>query len=438
MKGFGNSSIHHLFNRSDELARGRCCMLASGIAENILSWLTAGAFYTGFLMVAGIDVVKIGIISFVPYIANCFAIFSPSILERFAKRRRVLFIGQLTYYILNLFATTIMPFIIKGDVARTVCFAVLIFAANIVQALISGGFTAWHINFIPHEIRAEYFSTMSMISSFIGISAGLVSSLLADSLAASPYADAIIYGIRFFAVGVAVFDVIMLTRPVEYPYKRSEKKVRLTDVLTKPLKHKKFRTSIIIVALWRFVVALSSSYLDFYLLNDVGTSYTFIFILNICYPCTLLLLRRRAQRLINTYGWFRIFGISAIMYAVPSFMFSLVTANNFIWMLAIVRLSQHVIGVALNTTTANLELVHMPEEDSTNYLSFGTVILNIATFLGIALSTWFVGAFPDIRLTVAGFGFGNLQLLMWAESIGSVIVAAIALRLLPILDNRNE
>ena len=437
MRKFNNSSIYRLFNLSDEKAMGRSCMLASSIAENILSWLTAGAFYTGFLMVAGIDVVKIGIISFVPYIANCFAIFAPSILERFAKRRKLLFVMQMTYYVLNLFATTIMPFIVKGDVARTVCFAVLIFAANIIQALINGGFTAWHINFIPHEIRAEYFSTSSMISSFIGIGTGLISSLLADSLSASPYADTIIYILRFFAVGVAVFDVFMLTKPKEYPYKRSDTKVRLTDVFTKPLKHRRFRISIIVVALWRFVVALSSSYLDFYLLNNVGTSYTFIFILNICYPCTMLLLLKKAQHLINRYGWFRVFGIRGLIYAIPSFMFSLVTANNYIWMLAIVRLSQHVIGVALNTTTANLELVHVPDEDSTNYLSFGTVLLNIATFLGIMLSTWFVGAFPDIRITIAGFEFGNLQLLMWAESVGSAVVAAIALRLRNILDTRD-
>ena len=74
-----------MFNFRDELAKGRSCMLLSAILASVINWLTTGLFYTSFLMANGIDIVKIGIISFVPFIANCFSIFSPSILERFPK-----------------------------------------------------------------------------------------------------------------------------------------------------------------------------------------------------------------------------------------------------------------------------------------------------------------------------------------------------------------
>ena len=152
---FKDSSLHRLFNLKEEKAKGRCVMLTSSVLGNVISWLTGSLFYTSFLMANGIDLVKIGVISFVPYIANLFSVFSPSILERFPRRRWVLFGGRLTFHTLNIFAITIMPMLVHDQNARTVCFVALVFAANIINALFSSGYSAWHLNFIPNDIRAE-------------------------------------------------------------------------------------------------------------------------------------------------------------------------------------------------------------------------------------------------------------------------------------------
>ena len=85
-----DSRLHFLFNLKDEKAKGRCVMLTSSLLSSLISILTGGLFYTSFLMANGINLVSIGIISFVPFIANLFSVFSPSILERFEKRRWVL------------------------------------------------------------------------------------------------------------------------------------------------------------------------------------------------------------------------------------------------------------------------------------------------------------------------------------------------------------
>ena len=82
-----DSRLHFLFNLKDEKAKGRCVMLTSSLLTSLVSILTGGLFYTSFLIANGIDLVKVGIISFVPFIANLFSVFSPSILERFEKRR---------------------------------------------------------------------------------------------------------------------------------------------------------------------------------------------------------------------------------------------------------------------------------------------------------------------------------------------------------------
>ena len=428
---FKDSSLHRLFNLKEEKAKGRCVMLTSSVLGNVISWLTGSLFYTSFLMANGIDLVKIGVISFVPYIANLFSVFSPSILERFPRRRWVLFGGRLTFHTLNIFAITIMPMLVHDQNARTACFVALVFAANIINALFSSGYSAWHLNFIPNDIRAEYFSTTSMIASFIGIGTGLISSLIADAFAASPYAYTIIIALRFVAYALALVEMWALVQPVEYPYEKTVDHVRLSDIVTKPFAHPKFITTIVIIMTWTFFVNTSASSINYYLLNNVGTTYTYVYFLNMLYPVVMLFLIKPAQRIINRVGWFKTYAVGALLYALPCFLYSFVTAQNYLWMLAIVRISQHVFGVALNTASSNLPFVNMPDTDRTNYLAFHTIATNAAAFLGMLCGTLFIKFFPNLLVTIGGFSFCNIQVLMWVESFGRVLVGLMVLRLLP-------
>ena len=420
---FRESDYYRLFNLREEKARGRAVMLTSSVLISVISWMTGSLFYTSFLMANGIDLVKIGIISFVPYIANCFSVFAPSILERFPRRRWVLFAGRLAYYTLNILAVTLMPMVVKDSGARTVCFAALVFAANIINALFAGGYTAWHLNFIPGEIRAAFFSISSMIANFIGIGMGLVSGLIADAFAASPHAYSIIVALRFAAFGLSLVELWALSRPVEYPYEQTVDRVRFSDIFTKPLGRAKFMRTMLVVVLWTFFVNTSASSINYYLLNDVGTSYTYVNFMNILYPLVMLLLLKPAQRAINRFGWFRTFAVSAFLYAFPSFLYSFVTAGNYRWLLAVVRVTQHVVGVAMNTAWANIAYVNMPDTDRTDYLAFDTLLTNAAAFLGMLFGTWFVGTFPSLVLTAGGFRFGSIQVLMWIEAFGRAAVA---------------
>lgn len=297
-----STGFYRLYNLKDEMAQGRTVMLTSSIIINVIAWMTGSLFYTSFLMENGIDLVKIGVISFVPYIANCFSIFAPSILERFARRRWVLFAGRLTYYTLNILAVTIMPMVVRDQALKMVLFTIIIFAANIINALFSGGYAAWHLNFIPDSVRADYLASSSIVSSFVGLGMGLVSSLVADAFAASPHAYTIIVALRFAAYGLALVEMWALASPVEYPYPRSTDKVRFLDIFTKPLSQHRFLLIQVIMFLWTFFINTDVSAVNYYLLNDVGTSYTFISIINMLYPVIMLLFMRPAKRIIARIG----------------------------------------------------------------------------------------------------------------------------------------
>ena len=155
-------------------------MLVSSIIVTSNTFLTAGIFHTAFLIANDIDIVKVGIISFIPFLANTFSIFSPFILERFERRKGILTLGRLLYYTLYILGVTLLP-LVKGQNAKVISFAVIVFISNVINALTVTGYAAWHVNH-TQQGRADYISYMQTLSYvFTGIVL-IASSLIADKL----------------------------------------------------------------------------------------------------------------------------------------------------------------------------------------------------------------------------------------------------------------
>lgn len=417
-KSVGN----RLFTLRDEQGRGRCVMLTSAIITSINLWLTTDIFYTSFLMIYGVDLVNIGIITFIPYIACCFGIFSPSLLERFKRRRWLLVGGKLLYYTLNILGITLVPALVHDPGMRIACLVAVIFLANLVNAMIGGGFQAWHLNFIPEEIRADYFLKQSTISQFIGIGISLLSGVVADALAASPYADTIIIAFRYVAYFLALIDVAVLALPKEYPYPQSRSKPRLRDIITMPLQSRPFMLTMLVVFLYNYFTYIPNSFVNFYLLNNVGVQYTHIYAINMVYPFTLLLMQPIAGRLISRHGWFKVMAVSLLLHAPTWAMHACVTSANYLWLYTATRLLQHVVGVTFHTAYANLAYVNLPPKDQTNYLSFYLLVTSLGTFAGMMTGTGLVALIGESVLTLFGMAFTSAQILLLIQAVGCVLV----------------
>lgn len=425
-----------LFNLQDERSRGRCVMLTSSIICAINGWLTTDIFYTSFLMIYGIDLVNIGIIAFIPYIASCFGIFSPSLLERFPKRRWLLVGGRLLYYTLNILGITLVPVIVHDPGLRVVCFASIIFLANLVNALIGSGFSIWHLNFIPDHIRADFFLKQSTISSFIGIGISLISGVVADALSASPHADTIIILFRYVAYGLALIEVAALALPKEYPYQRSHDRPRLKDIVTMPLSCKPFMLTMLVIVLHTFFANVPSSFVNYYLLNNVGVQYTYIYAINMVYPFVLLFLQPVVRKMINRFGWFKVLGFSMLAHAPSWVAYACVTGGNYLWLFTATRLFQHVVGVCLNTSYSNIAFVNLPSKDQTNYFSFYLLANNLSAFLGMMLGTGLVALIGDRTPVLLGMPFTSVQLLLLIQALGNLVVPAVIFSRFRTLDPR--
>jgi hypothetical protein len=132
------------------------------------------------------------------------------------------------------------------------------------------------------------------------------------------------------------------------------------------------------------------------------------------------------KKFISKQYWFRAFGFCLFMQAATYFAYSFVTAST-IWLYVVVRFSQHVLGVVMNTIMASLPYVNLPDEDRTNYLAFHTILANLSAFLSMMIGTAFTGFMGDNVLSVLGLGFSSTQILLFACATGQVLVGLYSL-----------
>ncbi len=417
-----HSSFFRTFHLGDDRSRGRCVMLAHSILNATISYLTGGVFYTGFLVANDIDIVNLGIINFLPLLANCLSIFAPLILERFQKRRYLLVGSRLLYFTILILGVTVLPSLVADKAAKVFWFGVIVFSANAVSALTAGGFSVWHLNFIPDSIRAEFFSHQQVISTAISSTTLLVSSLVADALAGTPNQLQVLYILRFIAYGLVLVEAVVLLLPKEYPYPQKVTKLRLSNVFSLAWNCKPFLYTMFVVAAWTLNFYFTSSAMTFYLLETIGTGYSFINFIDASYALFLIALSPFWRRFIRRRGWIYTFAVTAMMHCPTMVLYAFITPGNYTWLMTTVRISQHIMGVGLNLAYANLPFLNLPKEDQSNYLVFHTLVTNLCAFVGSVFSTWFISLMEGLSLNVGFHTFAHVPLLILLQGTGYLII----------------
>ena len=419
-----DTAAYKLFASGDKDSHGRLCMLKSSILTSIIGSLTGGIFYSGFLIGHGINIVNAGIITFIPLIATIFSLLSPMILEKFPKRKKILLISRSAYYLINIGGLTILPLIVHGEKEKLIGFGIIVFVASTINSLFSSGYSVWHINFLPNDVRADFFNFTNIISNAMMGLVVLISSLIADSLAGSPLQMTIITILRIAGLLFAALDVYYLSKPHEPPYESTPgKKIKITDTFTLPFKHKKYILTIFVMIWYTFNANLTASVVNVYLLDTVGVTYTFVNVITAVYFLFFIFFGGAAKKLIRTTSWFSAFS-KGVFFLFPTYiLYAFVNHENYIWLMLIVRLSQHLLSVPITIAYSNFPYINLPATDRTNYMAFQSLCLNISALIGMVCGTGFVKIVGDNKINLFGLSFSNVQVLMLATGIMMALLA---------------
>ena len=392
-------SLKELYGVENDEAKGRLITLGTSMIAAFYNIFITGIFYTGFLSMYDISITGVGIVTFIPYIANCFSVFSPRILGRFQKRKWILLLSKIYFYAVYIIATTLMPLFVTDPDARLIWFVILLFLAYAVYALFSPGFTTWFYRFYPPESeqRTRYFAYNQTFSSILSCIMLLVSSLLTDAVKDSPLQNQLIIGFRYFAFALVLIDVGLQALAKEYPYAEAPR-LRLDKVFTIPFRYRKFMLCMIVMFAWNYIGNLNNGLWNYHLLNHLHFSYTVINLVSMLYTVVLLCTGPIWQRILKRHSWIKTFSFGCLLFVPTEFlMFILTPGMEGLW--AFTSIIQHICSVGINFSYANILYLNLPEEESTACISFNTIGCNIFAFLGMITGT-FVSALAGEGTTV--------------------------------------
>ena len=417
------SEFLSLLRWQDRLGRGRRCMMFSAQLCAPINALATGTLYTAFLTAHEFSMVDVSKLALLPTLASCLCIFSPLLLERFQKRKWILAGGRALYYTLLFLCLTLLPYLTHNHSTRLVGFGVIIFSANAINSPCSSGWTAWHMNFIPNEVRASYLSYQQISVNIVSSLSMLLFGLIADALRGTPHEASILTGLRLFGLALAATEVLILTLPHEFPYPRTESRIKLGNIFRLPVRNKRFLLTMGVIAFWTFLANLPAGGWTYYLLNEVGTGVTLLNVNTILYSLGLLLFSVRWRVTLSKNSWFLTFALAAIMSAPATLALAFIGPGNFVWLYPLVGVLRSFTDVGLNLSWAGFPYANTPSTDQTYYLSFYTLIANLSAFLGLSVGTWFIDFFSGQTFRIFGQAIMPVQLLYFSHGILMLVCA---------------
>ena len=221
---------------------------------------------------------------------------------------------------------------------------------------------------------------------------------------------------------MGIINVIVLALPKEQPYAESQA-VKITKILTTPLKNKPFMLTMLIVFIWQFSSSSYSSLFSVYLLNDIGVSYLFYNIIIAAYSLFFIFFTGFWTKRISRTSWFWVYGITMIINVPAQFALAFVSPKNYIPLMLAARFTQHFIGVGQNVCYANFQYIFIPDEDRITYTSLYQMILSGGNLAGLAFGTAFLALLPDFAMNIFGRTLGGVPFLAMVNAAACAVLA---------------
>lgn len=421
------SMINTVFNIKDLHGQGRARILTSSVLDNVVLMLTTGVFYTSFLLYYGMDKSRIGFLTFIPYITCLLNIFSPSILERFQKRKAILITAKLTQCFISYIGIALLPTLVHDQNARLAGLAVLIILSTAIGQLFASGWNAWNANYLQDHVRVNYFFITNCVLNMIAHPTALIISFIADRYADTPNEILILTAIRYIAFGLMIADALIWIFQKEFPYEKSTNKVKLSAVFTMPLKNKKFMMVMVLLTVYNFAASLPNATINAYLLEDVGVSYTLIAAINACYFLFFFFFTGMWNAVICRFDRYYAFGLALILQGASFIAYAFVSADT-IWLYITVRLIQHITGVLISGVCSSILYDHLPNADRTNYLSFNFIVTNGAIFLALMADTLLAGLWGNGAISIMNMPVYSTQIMIFASALVQLLLGRLALK----------
>ena len=430
---YRRSSWHPVYNFMTTGGKARSNLLFAIIVQAIVNGFTGGIFYTGLLVGYGINIVNISIITVIPSLCSVFSLLSPVVLGRFKRRRVLLSVARIAFYAVNILGITLLPQFVHTEGGRIAGLIAIVFLANAINFIFTPGYSPWHMRYITPDVRANYFSSTTLVSQISSSVVLILASIITDSLTGDAQLNLIVT-LRYIAFAVALLDVYFLQKPEEPEFKVTHERPSLLKSLKIPLANRSFMLTMLVYAMYLFSMNIGASVINAWLLEEVKTTYLYINIINAIYIIVIPLSSPVWQKIVQKRGTFGALAFTLLLHVPTYAAYACVTHSNYIWLMTAVRLIQHGMGMGLTFTVNNLIYVNLPETDQDSYISLYTLIGNGTNFVTMSLGTTIVAAMGTGALHLFGIRFTSVPVLLLIQSCLLIVTAITSMIVRPWTD----
>ncbi len=395
----------------DDSSADRFIMIRYNITANVIANLVGGNFFAGLMLLLNADNSFVGLMTMIIFGANLLQLFSPYILERFERRKKLLISLRVAMQFFNIVFIGIVPLLPMSDGTKLTLLALSVFVINALGALMSPGFSVWHIAHIPQRVRVSYFSVVSMLNGIFVAVMNLAASQVVDRFKAGGNELLGLELLRIVALIIAVFDIYLLSKLRELPRTAPAKKIKLADLVIKPWKERIYLRTVLVVVLWSMIANIPGSYYTVYLLRDLNVSYSYITLINMLNVVVLIVFTPVWRKLFSRRSWLKPLSWAMILFS-PHYLVLALVSPGLLWLFPLGSIWSNICLVGISLAFTSVAYVNIPQENQTLFIGFYSTMSNLGALVGAFLSRTFMTAFEGTKFNLLGIPFGEKQVMM--------------------------
>lgn len=357
----------------------RLSILEGGLMQVFLNW-TSGAVLVGYLISLGASPTHIALVGSVPLLAQLASPLGAYAAEVLGRRRVIAAslgaVGRLSWLL-----AAFLPQLAVPDAVKPTLLVALVFFASTFHAATATVWTAWMGDVVPDDRRGRYFGMRTGVLGVIGMAANLGAGIFLDRVGAPLNFQVVL------AVAVAASLLAVGLYFLHYDPPSERRPVRLSDIITVPIRHANFRRFLGFAIYWQFVVMLGAPFVMPYFLEELRMSFTQVAVWTstaaVSALFTTILWGRVADRTGNK-GVLAVGTFLAGLLLPANWILAGLTGNlTYIWISAV---CDAIAWGAIGPAVFNLALGAAPRAGRVAFIASYSLVQGIAGFTGGALS----------------------------------------------------
>lgn len=395
-------------------------LILSGSTANIITSLTAGSFFIGYLNYLGASPQYCAVIGAIPQLGSILQMFSPYIFERL-KHRKLLICISCFLFRFSISTVIVVPYLITDKIPRLTAIMIIYTFGFLAAGFVTPGLSNWNLSVAPEVKRGRFLAMKDVVAMF---SVALVSILIGRMLDhytmdnKSMIGFSIMFGVSLV---ISILDFILLSNIDEPKMEQKLVKYTLMQIILEPLKDKSFRKIILFLSLWYFAVQFSVTFIPIYMLNSLGLSFSYISAVTVISNILGMVSIFLGGYLADKTSWSHLLKVSGGIIALCYLGWSMVTPGNAMILVLIVQVLLTCSNGAFSMAAINLQYKLSPSIGKTAYLGVTSAIAYAISFLGALFGSAISNRVQEVKITIIAISLENIQILFFITGIILVI-----------------